>query len=161
MKTSGLSELRREAARQSAMRAAYAALANKALLHYTQDNRRWEPINFRIAGWRGDSPAHADCSSFATWVIWCGLRPFGVGDVCNGRRWRSGFTGTLYDHGIAVTPGMEKRADLVFYGDVNSSSGHVAVSVGGDLVISFGSEPGPFKLDRLYRGDYVGSRRYI
>lgn len=67
----------------------------------------------------------------------------------------------MVDHGIHVTHGMEKRADLAFYGDPLGDTGHVAVCVGGAKVISFGSEDGPYLLDIDYRDDYLTSRRYI
>lgn len=106
-----------------------------------------------------------NCSAFATWCLWNGLYlAFGLGDVVNGQHWKAGFTGTMAEHGrevvhlAKVLPG-----DCVLYGPAPSYE-HVAIVVsnknGKPIVVSNGSDPGPFLLPYNYRP--VGQiRRYI
>jgi cell wall-associated NlpC family hydrolase len=52
------------------------------------------------------------------------------------------------------------RGDLAIYGS-GAPGEHVAICIGGGLVISHGSEPGPFKLPLRYRTDLLEIRRYL
>jgi hypothetical protein len=162
MSWSGLSDRHRAKARRLALHAAELGLAHAAELHYTQGPDRWEGIDRGLKAWRGEFPRHADCSSFATWVLWNGLSHYGVRDVVNGANWRAGYTGTMIRHGYRVQH-MEniQPLDLALYGNPLGPTGHVAICVGDAHVISFGSEPGPFKLYLNYRDDLKQVRRYL
>lgn len=126
--------------------------------HYTQGPERWEGIAHGLRAWKGQFPKHADCSAFATWCLWQGLGHFHHSDTVNGQNWRAGYTGTLLQHGREVKtliPG-----DLVIYG-TSWPGEHTAVYTGGGLVVSDGSEGGPYLLPVHYRSDVLSYRRYI
>jgi hypothetical protein len=153
---SGLNESQRAKAREMVIQAAYLGLKNAKALHYTQGARRWEGIQKKLRAWRGQFPKYADCSSFATWCLWQGLGHFHVRDVVNGENWLAGFTGTQLSHGKRVVHESNiKHGDLALY------NGHVAVCVGGGMVISHGSEGGPYLLPLHYRSDLLEVRRFI
>jgi cell wall-associated NlpC family hydrolase len=161
---SGLSAAKRREARHIAVRAAQLALAHAPIVHYTQSPSRWEGIARGLRVDRDQFPKNADCSSFTSWCLWNGLKVrFGIGDTVNGANWTGGFTGTMLEHGKPVTNvARAKLGDLVLYGRVgNTASQHVAIHVGGGMVISHGSEAAPFKLRWNYRSDVIGFRRYI
>lgn len=165
MSVSGLTYPQRILARHAAVRAALLSLHHAEALHYTQGAQRWEGIDHHDVAARGDYPKHADCSSFATWCLWNGLHvPFGVDDDVNGLEWKAGYTGTMVKGGREVMH-LENvvRADCVLYG--TKTPEHVAIVVGhkGDkpVVVSNGSEPGPFLLPYDYRSDVLQVRRYI
>jgi hypothetical protein len=65
------------------------------------------------------------------------------------------------DHGISVLGKSLERCDVVYYGVKGTTGKHEALYVGGGMVISNGSEPGPFKLPIRYRDDLMDIRRYI
>jgi cell wall-associated NlpC family hydrolase len=158
---SGLSAAHRAEARDLAVKAAFLALEHKAEVHYTQDARRWEGINKELKAYRNQFPRYADCSAFATWCIWNGLDHFGVRDTVNGSNWRGGYTGTMLSHGKRVmSRDNVLRGDCVIYGNGGTGE-HTAICIGGGLVISHGSEAGPFKLPIDYRRDVMQIRRYI
>jgi hypothetical protein len=157
--TSGLSRLHRRRARQLAVQAALLGLNHRVDLHYTQGARRWDGIAHGLQAGRGKFPYYTDCSAFATWCLWNGLSQYNVRDVVNGLGWRAGFTGTMLSHGRRVpTIGGILTGDLVLYG------GHVAVIVGRrggvPMVVSMGSERGPFYLRWNYRR-VQAVRRYV
>ena len=165
-RASGLNRQNSILARDRAVQAAMLGLHNAGALHYTQDSRRWEGIDEKLIARHGQFPHHADCSAFATWCLWNGLAvPFKMGDIVNGEHWQAGFTGTLAQHGLEVTHGHRvRRADLVLYGPAPTFE-HVAIIVGeknGDpIVVSNGSEGGPYFLPYNYRSDVGQIRRYI
>lgn len=147
--------------------AALLGLHHAGQLHYTQDARRWEGINNHLLAKDGQFPHHADCSSFATWCLWNGLRQFPrLGDIVNGENWRGGFTGTMAKHGIQILhPQNTRRGDCVLYGS-GPNFEHVAIVVTHDnngmpIVVSNGSEGGPYLLPYNYRKDVGQIRRYI
>jgi hypothetical protein len=164
---SGLSRDQRIRARDRAIAAALLALHHAPQVHYTQAAPRWEGINKRLNARLGQFPKNADCSSFATWCLWNALHiGFGLGDLVNGAQWTGGFTGTMLSHGKRVQDvGRVQRADCVIYG--NSGTGeHTAIVVGRakngtPMVVSHGSERGPFFLPYNYRRDIMQIRRYI
>jgi hypothetical protein len=158
---SGLSDTHRIRARDLAMEGAFLALAHRSEVHYTQGSRRWQGIAGDLKAWKGEFPHYADCSSFATWCLWLGLDHYDVRDVVNGAAWKAGYTGTILQHGKRVLH-LENvaRGDLAIYGRGWPGS-HVAICIGGGLVISHGSEAGPFKLPLHYRPDLLQIRRYI
>jgi len=164
---SRLSPEHRDKARELAVRAATLGYHNAPLLHYTQEaGPRWEGIHDNLKAWRGQFPRHADCSAFVTWCLWNGLSHFHHSDNVNGENWQYGYTGTEVKHGVPVPNGaMHRKADAVLYGDPFGGTGHTALVVGhrnGKLmVISFGSEAGPFYLPYDYRRDIHSIRRYI
>ena len=146
---SGLSDEHRVKARDLTIRAAHLGLKRQASLQYTQGSERWQGIDKNLKAWQGECPTRADCSAFATWCLWNGLDHFGVRDTVNRQQWKAGYTGTMFEHGVKVSRPF--RADLVLYGDPFGRSGHVALYVGGGMVISFGGEPGPRLLPINYR----------
>ena len=162
---SGLSKENRLQARRSAVKAAVLGFSHAPQMHYTQHGvKRWEGIAQSLRSAHDQFPRNADCSSFATWCLWNGLKArFGVRDTVNNANWRSGFTGTMHNNGKRV---IHKEnwllADLVLYGIVGRpETHHVAIHVGDGWVISFGSDPGPFKIRWNYRSDVLAVRRYI
>jgi cell wall-associated NlpC family hydrolase len=146
--------------RSAAVHAAVVALNNRGAVHYTQGPRRWDGINRGLIAAAGHFPNYADCSSFATWCLWNGMRLHHLPDTVNGQSWHAGYTGTLLTHGTRVTEHDALPGDLALYGS-GAPGKHVAICIGGGLVISHGSEDGPFKLALHYRKDLMEIRRYI
>lgn len=164
---SGLSRDHRIRARDRAVAAALVTLHHAPQVHYTQGSARWEGISKKLNARLGQFPKNADCSSFATWCLWNGLGVgFGLGDLVNGAKWHAGFTGTMLSHGKRVHDvGCVQRADCVIYGNGGSGE-HTAIVVGRakngtPMVVSHGSERGPFYLPYNYRNDVMQIRRYI
>ena len=156
----GLSTGKRLRARDLAVQAAALALLKNASIQYTMGSRRWDPITHDRKAWRGETGAFEDCSSFATWCLWNGLDHFGIGDVVNGQRFDAGWTGSMIEHGERVTRASVLRGDCLFYAGADGRINHVTIYVGGGMVISHGSEPGPVKVRMDYR-PIVQIRRYI
>lgn len=156
---SGLSAEHVHKAVNMTLQAAVLTYHHAPVVHYTQEaGPRWEGIHRGLKSWRGEYPHYADCSSFATWCLWQGLDHFHHSDTVNGEHWRAGYTGTLLVHGKHV--GTPIPGDLIIYG--NGWPGeHTAVYTGGGLVVSHGSEAGPFLLPYRYRQDVLAIRRYI
>lgn len=144
-------------------RACALGVARRDFMRYTQGPERWEGIHSHVRSFRGDVPHYADCSAFATWVLWDATLRFKPRDFVNGTAWRSGHTGTLVKKGRRVDPDRLRPLDLVFYGDEGWRPQHVAVYVGGGQVVSFGSDAGPFLLPVRYRSDVHmwAPRRYV
>jgi hypothetical protein len=164
---SGLSKSQRINARSRARDAAWLCYSNRGRVHYTQGARRWDGINKKMNARMGAYPKYADCSSFATWCLWNGLFiPFDCKDTVNGTNWRAGYTGTMLNHGKEVVH-IENTliGDCVIYGGGTGS--HTAMIVKGGnvvktpMVMSHGSEPGPFYVPYNYRSDINCIRRYI
>jgi cell wall-associated NlpC family hydrolase len=154
-----LTKAQRVGTRNRAVRAAALALVHSANVRYTQGPERWEGLQHRLVASKGQYPRAADCSSFATWCIWNGLRMYGAPDVVNNAGWKAGFTGTQLNCGTRVT-GKIMRGDLAIYGS-GPPGKHVAICIGDGLVISHGSDRGPFKLKLHYRDDLMEVRRYF
>jgi cell wall-associated NlpC family hydrolase len=146
------------------------ALDNAPEVHYTQDaTDRWDGIANRRNSFRGKFPINADCSSFVTWCLWNALfSHFRLDDTVNGADWKAGFTGTLRDHGKLVKQKRNIcRGDLVHYDPVppDFNFEHVSIIVGRNeagepMVVSHGSESGPFFVEHDYR-PVAEIRRYI
>lgn len=147
-------------ARDLAVQAAVLAVLRNRSIQYTMGPKRWDPIARDRKAWRGETDAFQDCSSFATWCLWNGLDHFGIGDVVNGQRFAAGWTGSTVQHGERVPRANVLRGDCLFYADAAGAINHVTIYVGGGMVISHGSEPGPSKLRMDYR-PIVQIRRYI
>lgn len=166
MSASGLDRHQRHIARQRTVQAALLGLKHATALHYTEGAERWEGIaTHRIAN-DGQYPKHADCSAFVTWCLWNGIHlTFNVADVVNGQSWRAGYTGTMLTRGREVEH-IENviHGDCVLYGP-KTSPVHTAIVVGHSngvpMVVSNGSEAGPFLLEYDYRSDVGQIRRYI
>jgi hypothetical protein len=161
-----LDRKQRAASRRRAVQAAMLLLHNAQAVHYTQGPDRWQGINQKLDESRGQFPNYGDCSSSATWCLWNGIYlPWvGVGDVVNGDRWNAGYTGTMARHGREVHHVRNViRGDCVLYGPAPTYE-HVAIVVGHrkgvPIVVSHGSEAGPFLLPYNYR-DVGQIRRYI
>lgn len=98
-----------------------------------------------------------DCSGFVTRCCEAG----GVPNPNYGQTYSSGqgYTGTLLAGTSPTTREALKKGDLVFYGFTTSSRPgfpygsptHVAIYVGGGMVVSMGSDPGPSYLPLTYR----------
>lgn len=163
---SGLSRDHRIKARDRAVQAAYLAYNHRDRVHYTQKSRRWEGIQLSCNARIGEFPRYADCSAFVTWCLWNGLHlQFGVRDTVNGTNWRSGFTGTMLEHGKQVHHlSNVQRGDCIIYGE-RAPGAHTAIVVGvkggTPVCISHGSEGGPYFVPYNYRGDILQIRRYI
>lgn len=159
MSVSGLSPHHVSVARSMAVGAATLSLHHEPQVHYTQGPSRWEGIQKGLKAWRGEYPREGDCSSTSTWWIWNGLDHFHVRDTVNGEHWQRGYTGTMLNHGQRVT-GPLQHADLVIYG-TGWPGEHVAMYVGGGLVVSHGSEAGP-RLEPVHLGlPILSVHRYI
>lgn len=159
MSVSGLSEKDRQHAINRVLQAAVLGYRHADLIHYTQGDLRWQGIDRRRDASKGQYPFYADCSAYATWCLWNGLYlTFRHEDTVNGEHWQAGYTGTLMQHGVRVT--SPAPGDLVIYGSAWPGE-HVAVYTGGGLVVSHGSEAGPFLLPVHYRPDALEYRRYI
>lgn len=167
--THHLNAKQRTRARRLAVRAAILAKNHAPAVHYTQGPERWEGIDDTRHAAAGEYPNEADCSAFATWCIWNGLfLPFRTDDVVNGANWEAGYTGTMLSHGRPVRYVKNVRwADCVLYGAPGSNGRHTAIVVktthtsGVPMVISHGSEGGPYYLPYNYRSDIQSVRRYI
>jgi hypothetical protein len=97
-------------------------------------------------------------------MLWLALHiPFDIRDVVNGANWKAGFTGTMTQHGSAVSAFHGGRiGDCVFYGGSSSVPEHVAVKIAPGVVFSHGSEGGPYRLPVAYRSDvHSEARRYF
>lgn len=164
---SGLSATRRADARRRARDAALLGYRNAAKIHYTQGSRRWDGINDTDYSAKGEYPNYADCSAYATWCLWNGLYvPYKVRDTVNGAAWKAGYTGTMLANGKPVVHLKNVlHGDCVIYGKKGSTGAHTAIVVGKAkgqiMVVSHGSEGGPYYLPYNYRTDIMSIRRYI
>lgn len=162
---SGLTKSQRAQARKRAYDAAWLGYSNRTRVHYTQGSQRWEGINKRLDAREGEYPRYADCSSFATWCIWNGLYlPFKCRDTVNGAAWKAGYTGTMLTHGKEVVHRSNVLpGDCVIYG--GGTGKHTAIVIGKRndqiMVISHGSEGGPWYVPMDYRSDVNCIRRFI
>jgi len=163
---SGLRHGKKTAARDRAVQAAVLGYHHARAIHYTQGSARWQGIADTRFSRKGEYPTQADCSSFCTWCLWNALKvAYGVKDVVNGANWTAGYTGTMLSHGNVVEKLADvRRGDLVLYG--NGAPGkHVAIVVGKKnkvpMVVSHGSEGGPYYVAYNYRSDIMCIRRYI
>ena len=166
---SGLSTVHRVQARDRTVGAAMLALKHAPEIHYTQSPARWEGIAKHRNARLGEFPHNIDCSAFVTWCLYNGLvlSGFTTRDIPNGANWTGGYTGTLLTHGKQVRH-LEnvQRGDYVIYGNGGTGE-HTALVVGRRksdgkiMVVSHGSEAGPFYLEYDYRRDIMQVRRSI
>lgn len=161
MSVSGLTAPQRHEARKIAVQAALLSLHHAPKVHYTQGPQRWSGIAHRLVAAKGEYPTEADCSSSVSWWLWNALHHhFGLPDIVNGDRWNGGYTGTLAQHGRQVQHLHNViRGDVVLYGPAPTFE-HTAMVVGHEhgvpVVVSHGSEAGPFLLPFNYRSDGPG-----
>lgn len=164
---SGLSDAHRAQARRIVRDAAWLGYSNRSRIHYTQGGQRWQGISDTRYSEKNQYPNYADCSAFATWCLWNGLKvKFGVRDTVNGALWKAGYTGTMLSHGKVVQHlSNVKIGDCVIYGKPGTTGAHTAIVIGRKngqvMVISHGSEGGPYYLPYNYRSDIICIRRYI
>lgn len=144
-----------EVKRRTARATAILVYNHRAAIHYTMGPLRMQGVRQHIHP--PDYPVWEDCSSMDTWINYVAgaVDPNGFG--YNGL----GFTGTMIRHGVEVSIGEAKVADLVFYGRARNAISHVAIYVGNSMVVSHGSEGGPYYLPWNYRSDMRMVRRYI
>jgi len=159
MSVSGLSREHVKRAVNGTLQAAIVGLHHAAKEHYTQDELRWQGIDRHRVAERGQFPNWSDCSSFVTWCYWNGLFVRGGhSDIVNGQHWLAGYTGTMLEHGRAVSEPIP--GDAIIYG-TSWPGEHTALYTGGGLVVSHGGDPGPLLLPWRYRSDVLSIRRYI
>jgi hypothetical protein len=159
--TASLTPDQRASAQAVVLHGARLLLTHTAQVHYTQGPQRWEGITDRRYVRDEEYPSYGDCSSTATWLYWNALfAHLGMGDVVNGEGWKAGFTGTMLQHGRAVSESAVEVGDAVIYGPAGPRQ-HVAVCIGGGMVVSHGGPDGPFKLPLRYRSDVLSIRRYF
>jgi len=165
---SGLSATHRIQARDRIVAAAMLGLRNADAINYTQGPARWEGIAQHRNARLGEFPHNADCSAYATWCIWNGLvlGGFTTKDTVNGSNWTGGYTGTMLSHGKQVQHEYSvQRGDCAIYGNGGTGE-HTAIVVGRRkdgtiMVVSHGSQAGPFYLPLHYRPDLMQIRRYV
>lgn len=156
---SGLSPEHVREAVQRFQQAAVLALHHAPQIHYTQGAARWQGIDEHKVAIHNQFPTEGDCSSIDSWAYWNALYiPFKHTDTVNGEDWEAGYSGTLLEHGRAVSSPLP--GDSVIYG-TEWPGEHVALYTGGGLVVSHGSEAGPLLLPVHYRPDVLSYRRYI
>ena len=136
--------------RHAVVAAALLAYNKRDQIHYTEDmKRRMEGVVKRIKP--PNVPSVGDCSSMVTWYYFAAGAPDPNGAGYNG----SGFTGTL-DRGRTVSIDQSQPGDYVLYGTAHPWA-HVALFVGEKqgqhMVVSHGSEGGPYYLPWNYRKD--------
>eukprot|EP00549_Striatella_unipunctata_P017274 CAMPEP_0118673512 /NCGR_PEP_ID=MMETSP0800-20121206/365_1 /TAXON_ID=210618 ORGANISM="Striatella unipunctata, Strain CCMP2910" /NCGR_SAMPLE_ID=MMETSP0800 /ASSEMBLY_ACC=CAM_ASM_000638 /LENGTH=192 /DNA_ID=CAMNT_0006568587 /DNA_START=297 /DNA_END=875 /DNA_ORIENTATION=- len=141
--------------RDALMEAAWALYNNRAKGHYTQGPKRWNGILYK--NYPPDAPDFSDCSSAVSWIYWT---VFGQGpDFLNRENWTAGYTGTMKSHGRSISLSDALQGDLVFYGGT-SAPAHVAIYVGGGMVISHGGDPVRYESVH-YRSDINQVRSYL
>ena len=136
----GLNARQRIRARDLAVQAAALAVKKNTQIQYSMGDNRWDPIKRNRKAWRGEVGRFEDCSSFVTWCLWNGLDHFGVDDVVNGDSWRSGWTGSMVQHGIRVSQAEILRGDVLFYLNDHGEIGHCTIYVGGGMCITHGHD---------------------
>jgi cell wall-associated NlpC family hydrolase len=120
----------------TASRDGIAALARSLVgktINYTQGTRRWSGITDAMCP--PAVPPRGDCSSFVSWVFWAAFGKWP--DYLNAQSWAAGYTGTMKSKGTAVATADRLPGDIVLYGVPTVS--HVALYVGSDQVVTFGS----------------------
>lgn len=165
-----LTERQRRHARNRAAQAALLGWRNRGNVHYDQGQHRFDGIAKHRDASKGQYPAVADCSAYATWCLWNGLYlPFEKPDVVNALFWRYGNTGSMIRQGRSIKwTGHMRKGDVVFYAYQGTTPTHCAIMVGRDpnhskgkpMVVSHGSESGPLYLPYDYRR-IVQVRRHI
>lgn len=141
--------------RNRVVSAAWEGYLKRDQIHYTQFDRRMSGVRDKIL--LPHVPPWEDCSSFSIWCYWIAGAPDPTGFGYNGY----GNTGSLWPHGKHVTIAQCRLGDLIFYGWKNGQPEHVAIYVGNGMVVSNGSEGGPYYERWNYRGDFIGARSYL
>lgn len=161
LSASGLSAPHRAQVRHHVKIALDVSVRHSGKMAYSQGAHRFDGITHHQFASKGMVPTQTDCSGWGTWVLYQGLRYYHVRDVVNDQNWLAGYTGTMVLHGKLVVHERNIRlGDLAIYGSSRSNTKHVAVCIGGGMVLSHGS-PGVHKLNMHYRPDLLVVRRYI
>lgn len=95
----------------------------------------------------------SDCSGTAELACETAGVPDPNNSNYNGQAW----TQSQDKHGERINESAIQGAEFTFY---EQPSGHVVVELGDGTVFSHGSEGGPRRLPRHYRGDYSQTRKY-
>lgn len=130
--------------------AALLTYRNRDAIHYTQGPARMGGVRFGIMP--PHFPEFEDCSSMYTWWKFAAGAPDPNDLGYNGE----GYTGTQANHGEYVIDPSAPGTPLttaVFYGGSGSDTEHVAMVVSSGMVVSHGSEGGPYLIPVMYRGD--------
>jgi len=139
-----------EGKRANIVATALLAYNKRDQIHYTMGSQRMDGVVQQIKP--PNVPSFGDCSAMVTWYYWVAGAPDPNGVNYNG----TGYTGTLAQHGETVSVEQSKPGDYVLYGS-GAPWHHVALLVavrnGQHMVISHGSEPGPYYLPYNYRND--------
>lgn len=141
--------------RHRVLNAAWEGYLKRDQIHYTEGPLRMSGVRKKIL--LPNVPPDEDCSSFATWCYWVAGAPDPNGFDYNGY----GNTGSQYPRGKHVTFAQARMADIFFYGWSNGEPEHEAIYAGNGMVISNGSEGGPYYEKWDYRDDLVGIRSYL
>lgn len=148
-------ELIHPTVRHRVLAAAWEGYLKRDQIHYTMGPRRMSGVRDKIL--LPNVPPYEDCSSFATWCYWVAgaLDPnyFGFNGYGN--------TGSQFPHGKHVDVAHARMADIAFYGWSNGEPEHEVIWAGNGMVVSNGSEGGPYYDKWNYRSDLVGIRSYL
>jgi len=147
MSQSGLTRAERIRARKRDVACSYTMLKHSNQMAYSQGPDRWSGIDHHLRSYKGEVPPTSDCSSSSTWKAWDATLRYHPNDFVNGTHWKSGYTGTMQQHGARVKVRLVRGkpvnllpGDRVFYGNQGGGiAEHVADYVGNGLVVSHGS----------------------
>jgi len=120
-------------------------------INYTQGAQRWSGIKNKTCP--PTPPTYTDCSGFTTWGFWTAFG--GLDDIINGANWSAGYTGSMQSKGTKVSSTSDgcKPGDVILY------PGHVALYIGNDKVLNYGST-GPAKILKYNYKGITGCFRY-
>lgn len=141
--------------RHRVLSAAWEGYLKRDQIHYTQGPRRMSGVRQKVL--LPNVPPDEDCSSFVTWCYWVAGAPDPNGFGYNGY----GNTGSQYPHGRHIARASAQMSDVFFYGWSNGEPEHEALYAGNGMVVSNGTEAGPFYERADYRDDLVGIRSYL
>lgn len=128
--------------RKAIIYAAWFAYIHRDEMHYAGASTGHQHERLSDFGPPPNFPNWTDCSGLANWCYKCAKAP-------SPGTW----TGDMQRYGREVPAARVRLGDLVFFGDVYASSGHVGIVVGNDWMIDFGSENGPYhqRISKSYR----------
>jgi len=120
-------------------------------INYTQGSQRWSGIKNKTCP--PSPPSYTDCSAFTTWGFWTAFG--GLDDIINGSNWSAGYTGSMQTKGkkVSSTSNGCEPGDVILY------PGHVALYIGNNQVLNYGST-GPAKILKYNYKGITGCYRY-